>query len=71
MRYCKAVVLVEHYSPDINILLPILLWESFGKGYRKVIESRDGVLWETKRRVSDQPEDVQRPGDIHRHDFSN
>jgi hypothetical protein len=58
MRDSKTVILVEHYHPDINVLLAIMLWKSLGKGYGEVIEGRDCMLRETQSRVLDQPEDV-------------
>jgi hypothetical protein len=44
VRHSKAVVLVEHYGPNINLLAVIFFGESFGKGYGKVIEGGNSML---------------------------
>jgi hypothetical protein len=41
MRYSKAIVLIEHYSSNINVLFSIfacLLWERLRQWYRQMIE---------------------------------
>lgn len=34
MRDSKAIILVQHYGLDIDILFPFFFRESLGKGYR-------------------------------------
>jgi hypothetical protein len=65
MRYCKAVILIQHYRSNINIFLPILLRKCLGEGYREVIESGYSVLWKTQSRVPNQPENVESSRNIH------
>ena len=57
----KTIILVQNYSPDINILpLPkrLVQW------HRQLIERRDRRVGQTQRGLRNEPEDIQRRGDV-------
>lgn len=69
MRRSKAVVFIEHYRTYVCIFRAIgaiLPRKSFRQRYGKMVERGYCMLRETKGRVFDQTEDVQRPRDVHR-----
>jgi hypothetical protein len=69
MWHGKAIVLVENDCLNVyvfSILRALLPWKCFGQRNWQVIECRNCMLRKTECRVSEQPEDVQRPRDVHR-----
>lgn len=66
MWFCKAIIFIQDYCPNIHALLSILDSKSFWERDRQVVECWDCMMRQAQRWIPEQFEGVEGTWDIHR-----